>query len=148
MKTAPVKSNQPDQSRANADHVSGSRETEAFAFEDNRPETIALRRLQDMADKSPQRNRIAQLQEMANNSPQADQAVQLQALINNSPRIVAQRWQIAHVFSGPVQRQEVSTEEDIQMKAKAAQARDAGRRARGSFRQVRQGDVFAGAHFL
>lgn len=52
----------------------------AFQFPGTRPEAIAQRKLQEMADNSPQVKQLKALQVMANNSPQAKQAAQLQAM--------------------------------------------------------------------
>lgn len=54
-----------------------------FQFVDNRPEAIAQRKLQEMANNSPQVSQLRALQEMANNSPQVNQAAQLQAMADN-----------------------------------------------------------------
>lgn len=54
-----------------------------FQFVDNRPEAIAQRKLQEMANNSPRVLQLRSFQEMANNSPQAKQATQLQAMLDN-----------------------------------------------------------------
>jgi hypothetical protein len=54
-----------------------------FQFVDNRPETIAQRKLQEMANNSPQVSQLKAFQEMANNSPQVNQAAQLQSMADN-----------------------------------------------------------------
>lgn len=54
-----------------------------FQFVDNRPEAIAQRKLQEMANNSPQAMQLRAFQKMANNSPQAKQAAQLQVMANN-----------------------------------------------------------------
>ncbi|SER56985.1 hypothetical protein SAMN05421690_10391 [Nitrosomonas sp. Nm51] len=54
-----------------------------FQFVDNRPEAIAQRKIQEMANNSSQASRLRAFQEMANNSPQAKQAAQLQAMADN-----------------------------------------------------------------
>jgi hypothetical protein len=51
-----------------------------FQFIGNRPEAIAQRELQEMANNSPQVSQLISLQEMANNSPQAKQAAQLKTM--------------------------------------------------------------------
>ena len=60
---------------------SGSEST--FQFVDNRPEAVAQRKLQEMANNNPQVSQLRAFQDMANNSPQAKQAAQLQAMANN-----------------------------------------------------------------
>ena len=55
-----------------------------FQFVDNRPEAIAQRKLQEMANNSPRALKLKAFQEMADNSPQAKQAAQLQAMANSS----------------------------------------------------------------
>jgi hypothetical protein len=52
-------------------------------FEDNRPEAIAQRKLQEMANNSPQALQLKAFQYMANNSPQAKQTAQLQSMADN-----------------------------------------------------------------
>jgi hypothetical protein len=54
-----------------------------FQFVDKRPEAVAQRKLQEMANNSPQVSQLRAFQEMANNSPQAKQSAQLQAMANN-----------------------------------------------------------------
>jgi hypothetical protein len=54
-----------------------------FQFVDNRPEAIAQRKLQEMANNSPRAMQLTAIQEMANNSPQAKRAAQLQAMADN-----------------------------------------------------------------
>ena len=55
-----------------------------FQFVDNRPEVVAQRRLQEMANNSQQVSQLRAVQEMAYNSPQANQAAQLQSMADNS----------------------------------------------------------------
>jgi hypothetical protein len=50
-----------------------------FQLQDNRPEALAQRKQQEMANNSPQVKQLKALQDLANNSPQAKQAAQLQA---------------------------------------------------------------------
>jgi hypothetical protein len=54
-----------------------------FQFVDNRPEVVAQRKLQEMANNSPQVSQLRALQDMANNSPQAKRTAQLQAMADN-----------------------------------------------------------------
>jgi hypothetical protein len=55
-----------------------------FQFVDNRPEVVAQRKLQEMANNSQQVSQLKVFQDMANNSPQTQQAAQLQAMADNS----------------------------------------------------------------
>jgi hypothetical protein len=55
-----------------------------FQFVDNRPEAVAQRNLQEIANNSPRVMQLKALQDMANISPQAKQAAQLQAMADNS----------------------------------------------------------------
>ena len=73
----------------------------ASAFVDNRPQAIAQRKLQAMAQQSPQVQHLAQLQ----------------AMENNSPRQVAQRQRLQRWFGQPVQRQAGLDDEELQMQA-------------------------------
>lgn len=59
----------------------GSKST--FQFVDNRPEAIAQRKLQEMANNSPKVSQLKAFQDMANNSPQAKETAQLQAMADN-----------------------------------------------------------------
>lgn len=52
----------------------------SFQLVDNRPESVAQLKLQEMANNSPQDSRLRSLQEIANNSPQGKQAAQLKAM--------------------------------------------------------------------
>jgi hypothetical protein len=52
-----------------------------FQFVDNRPEVVAQRKLQEMANNSQQVSQLKVFQDMANNSPQAKQTNQLQAIV-------------------------------------------------------------------
>jgi hypothetical protein len=70
-----------------------------FQFVDNRPEAIAQRKLQEMANNSPQVSQLRAFQAMANNSPQAKQTAQLQTMADNHS---SQQQQ-------PIQRQENKT---------------------------------------
>jgi len=53
-------------------------------FEDIRPESIQLSKLQGMANNSPQANTTTQWQAIANNSPQTKRITQLQRTVENS----------------------------------------------------------------
>ena len=66
-----------------ADSQMQSRGESAFQFVDNRPEAVAQRKLQEMANNSLQVSQLRAFQEMANNSPQAKQAAQLQTMADN-----------------------------------------------------------------
>ena len=72
------------QSTANefAQDQSGGKFT--FQFIDNRPEAIAQRKLQEMANNNQRAMQFRAIREMAINSLQAEQAAQLRSLINNS----------------------------------------------------------------
>jgi hypothetical protein len=76
-----------------------SGEKSTFQFVDNRPEAVAQRKLQEMANNSRQVSQLMAFQEMANNSPQVKQAAQLQVMANNYS---AQHQQ-------PIQRKENNT---------------------------------------
>ena len=52
-------------------------------FVANRPEAIAQRKLQEMANNSQQVSQLRAFQDMANNSPQVKQAAELQAMADN-----------------------------------------------------------------
>jgi len=54
-----------------------------FQFVDNRPEAVAQRKLQEMANNSPHVSQLKVFQDMANNSPQANKTAQLQATAYN-----------------------------------------------------------------
>jgi hypothetical protein len=71
------------QSLANEASQKQSGGESTFQFVDYRPEAIAQRKLQELANNSPQAKQAAQLQATANNSPQAIQAVQLQSMADN-----------------------------------------------------------------
>ena len=62
--------------------MQNSRES-TFQFVDNRPEAVAQRKLQEMANNNPQVSQLMAFQDMANNSPQAKQSAQLQAMADN-----------------------------------------------------------------
>lgn len=54
-----------------------------FQFVDKRPEAVAQRKLQEMANNSPRVSQLKVYQEMANNSPQPYKIVQLQTMADN-----------------------------------------------------------------
>ncbi len=97
MKAAAPTSTQSHQSKANAHTVAQQAtsqiatfeppDAELFAFEDKRPEAVAQRKLQALA----------------NSSPQVTALLQLQAMINTSPRMVAQRKMLARMFGTAAQ---------------------------------------------
>ncbi len=66
-----------------------------FQFVDNRPEAIAQRKLQEMANNSPQVSQLRAFQDMANNGPQAKQSAQLQAIANSHSAQQQQTIQLA-----------------------------------------------------
>ncbi|SDU58396.1 eCIS core domain-containing protein [Desulfobacula phenolica] len=68
-------------SAVNSQMQSGGKST--FQFFDNRPEAVAKRKLQEMANNSPIAMQLKAFQDMANDSPQAKQVAQLQAMSDN-----------------------------------------------------------------
>ncbi len=72
-----------DQSAANAVSQMQNGSESAFQFGDNRPEAIAQRKLQEIANNSPKVSQLAASQDRANNSPQAQQTAHLQAIAYN-----------------------------------------------------------------
>lgn len=58
----------------------------ASGFVDNRPETVAQRKLQELADNSPQVNQMNDYHAIANNSPQVKQLKAFQEMADNSPQ--------------------------------------------------------------
>lgn len=86
------------QSMANAVSQKQSSSESTVQFVDNRPEAIAQRKLQEMANNSPQVRQLMSFREMPNNCPQVKQAAQLQAMANYS----SQQQQ-------PIQRKENKT---------------------------------------
>jgi hypothetical protein len=70
---------------ANGVAVQQSAEHEGtFKLEDNRPETIAQRKIQDAANNSPQVTKLKAIQAMANSSPQVKQLRAVQAMANGN----------------------------------------------------------------
>jgi hypothetical protein len=61
-----------------------SGDASTFQFVDNRPEAIAQRKLQEIANNSPRAIQMRAFQNMANSSPQVNQAAQLQSMADNS----------------------------------------------------------------
>jgi hypothetical protein len=72
------------QSVSNGESQMQSGGESTFQFIDNRPESVAQRKLQEMADNSPQVSQLRAFQDMANNSPQAKQTAQLQVMADNN----------------------------------------------------------------
>ncbi|MEP5340730.1 MAG: hypothetical protein ABJL44_13380 [Algibacter sp.] len=68
------------QSVANGESQMQSRGESTFKFVDNKPEALASKKLQLMANNSPQVSQLRALQVIANNSPQSKQITQLQAI--------------------------------------------------------------------
>ncbi len=60
-----------------------SKGEQGFGFVDYRPETVAQRKLQEMAKNSPQAMQLRAFQEIANNCPDVKEAAQLQAIVND-----------------------------------------------------------------
>ena len=54
-----------------------------FQFVDNRPEAVAQRKLQEMANNSPRVSQLKAFQGMVNNNPQTKETAQLQELADN-----------------------------------------------------------------
>ncbi|MEM6814628.1 MAG: DUF4157 domain-containing protein [Bacteroidota bacterium] len=77
--------NQENKSKAVANTVSQkkSNNKSTFQFIDNRPEAVAQRKLQEIANNSPGAMQLKAIQDMANKSPQAKQVAQLQAMADN-----------------------------------------------------------------
>lgn len=71
------------QSVANAVSHRQSSSESTFQFVDNRPEAVAQRKLQELANNSPRARQLKAIQEIANKSPQVKQAAQLQEMANN-----------------------------------------------------------------
>ena len=84
-------------------------------FSDNKPEAIAQRKLQEMANSSPEIVQRRKLQEMGNNSPHFSQLRALQEMANNSPQVkqMAQLQAMANNHSAqqhqPIQKKENNT---------------------------------------
>ena len=87
------------QSVANGESKIQSGGESTFQFVDNRPEAVAQRKLQEMANNSPQAAQLRALQDMANNSPQTERTAQLQSKADNHS---AQQQQ-------PIQKKENNT---------------------------------------
>lgn len=71
------------QSVANGEYQMRSSGESIFQFVDDRPEAIAQRKLQEMANNSSKVSQLRALQDMTNNSSQTLQAAQLQAMEDN-----------------------------------------------------------------
>jgi hypothetical protein len=80
---ADKKSENKSQSVANSLTKLESNGKSTFQFVDNRPEAIAQRRLQEMANNSPRALQLRALQEMANNSSQVSQLGDYQNIANS-----------------------------------------------------------------
>lgn len=65
------------QSVSNGESLVESSGESTFQFVDNRPEAVAQRKLQEMANNSPHVSQLRTLQDMANNSPQTKQPIQM-----------------------------------------------------------------------
>jgi hypothetical protein len=84
-----------NQSVANAVPQRQSSNESTFQFEDNRPEAIAQRKLQEMANNSPQAKQAAQLQAIANNySAQHQQPIRRKS--KSTENLVVQRTKWLH----------------------------------------------------
>jgi len=62
----------------------GAEHEGTFQLEDNRPETIAQRKIQDAANNSPQADQLKAVKSLANNSPQVKQLKAVQAMANSN----------------------------------------------------------------
>jgi len=71
------------QSAANAVSQKQSGGESTFQFVDNRPEAVAQRHLQEMANNSPHVKQLRAFQGMANSSPQAKQGIPIQSMDDN-----------------------------------------------------------------
>ena len=80
-------------SAANADSQKQNGGKSEFQFVDNRPEAIAQRKLQELANNSPQAKQAAQLQAMPDNSLQANRLSQIRNNNSASTKRVIQRNQ-------------------------------------------------------
>jgi hypothetical protein len=78
---AQEKKNQSSVSEALQVHSGG---VDSLQFVDNRSETVAQRKIQDVVDKSAQISQLKSIQLMANNSPRVKYITQLQAISDNS----------------------------------------------------------------
>lgn len=87
------------QSFANSESQMQSSGKSTFQFVDNRPEAIAQRKLQEVANNSPKISQLKAFQDIANNSPQVKHAAQLQAMADKH---AAQQQQ-------PIQKKENNT---------------------------------------
>ncbi len=87
--------NQENQSRAVANTVPQKKNDgkPTYQFVDNRPEAVAHRRLQEMANNSPQGKQAAQLQAMADNHSSQQQHIQKKE--NNKTSIIQRRVALA-----------------------------------------------------
>jgi hypothetical protein len=71
------------QSSSDGKFQSQSSGKSTFQFVDSRPEAIAQRKLQDIANNSPHAIQLRAFRDMANNSPQAKKIAQFQAMADN-----------------------------------------------------------------
>jgi hypothetical protein len=71
------------QSSSDGKFQSQSSGKSTFQFVDSRPEAIAQRKLQDIANNSPHAIQLRAFRDMANNSPQANKIAQFQAMADN-----------------------------------------------------------------
>ena len=74
-----------------------------------------------MVNDSPRVQAQGELQEIVDNSPRVQEQAQQQASVDNSPRQVAQRQQSVGIFGQPVQRQDSSEEEELQLQTAPVQ---------------------------
>jgi hypothetical protein len=74
------------QSESNAESQMQNSAESTFQFVDNRPEAIAQRKLQEMANNSPQVSQLRAFQEMANNSSKVKQASNERSIVQLKPK--------------------------------------------------------------
>lgn len=72
------------QSVANEAPQVRSGSTSTFQFEDNRPEAVAQRKLQEMANSGSRVSQLSTFQNMTSNSPDVQQTTQLQSMTDNN----------------------------------------------------------------
>ncbi len=86
MYAAAVKPKKENKSRAAANSVAQKKNNkgQGIGFVDNRPEAVAQRKLQAVANHSPHAMQVKGIQDMANNSPKSEQAAKLHGFAFNS----------------------------------------------------------------
>ena len=90
-KTSPQNAKLRELQQLNAAHSVTQKKSDGkqgFRFEDNRPEAIAQRKLQETANNSPRTVQLRAFQDMAKNGSLAEQTLQLKRVANNKLNIV------------------------------------------------------------